>query len=61
MDMLVLKTPNRVSSIRCESEFPNSKWTPQPEGWVMLNVDAAIFAETNHMGMGMGLMTWNHN
>ena len=29
------------------------KWAPSPEGWVMVNVDAAVFAESNRMGIGL--------
>ena len=29
------------------------KWAPSPEGWVMVNVDVAVFAESNRMGIGL--------
>jgi hypothetical protein len=38
-------------SIRCESSR-NVKWTPPPPGEVMVNVDAALFADQRRMAMG---------
>jgi ribonuclease HI len=32
---------------------PTPKWSPPPEGMVMINVDAAIFSPTRQMGLGV--------
>jgi len=57
-DMVMLHYYQSFTSNRCESTSPNH-WTPPPEGWIMVNVDAAIFERENRMGLG--LVVRNHN
>lgn len=51
--MLLLHTFQPSISTRCESNLSVPKWTPPPKNWVMLNVDATIFADSKCMGMGV--------
>ena len=37
---------------RCESNRLSSKWTPPTIGWMMVNVDAAIFSDRPCIGIG---------
>ncbi|OEL33411.1 hypothetical protein BAE44_0005566 [Dichanthelium oligosanthes] len=37
----------------CECNNSISKWTPPPDGWMMANVDAAIFKDPPCIGMGV--------
>ena len=41
-----------VDPNRCDSIKPKL-WSPPPGGWVMVNVDAAIFQKANRMGLGI--------
>jgi hypothetical protein len=50
-DMVLLHCSPFVSSNRCESTRP-VQWIPPPEGWILINVDAAIFETENRMGLG---------
>jgi hypothetical protein len=58
VDMVLLHHFHSFSSKRCETT-KSFHWTPPPEGWVMINVDAAIFEGVNQMGLG--LVIRNHN
>jgi hypothetical protein len=60
VDMLLLHCFKSFSFNRCESTRPGN-WNPPSEDWIMINVDAAIFEDSNQMGMGMGLVIRNHN
>ncbi|WVZ85884.1 hypothetical protein U9M48_032742, partial [Paspalum notatum var. saurae] len=42
----------RCGFSRCDSLKPK-RWDPPPEGWVMVNVDAAVFQKLNRMGLGI--------
>jgi hypothetical protein len=46
VDMVLRHSFKSFSSNRCESTRP-SNWNPPPEGWIMINVDATIFEESN--------------
>ena len=52
VDMVLLHMFKPVPSNRCDSPR-RKKWDPPPEGWVMVNVDAAVFQRANRMGMGI--------
>jgi len=52
VDMVFLHCYQSISPKRCESTMPN-QWSPPPEGWIMINVDAAIFVDANRMGLGL--------
>jgi hypothetical protein len=61
VDMVLLHCFKFSFSNRCESTR-QSNWNPPPEGWIMINVDAAIFEDSNWMGLdlGLGLVIRNH-
>lgn len=40
-------------SHRCESDCSIPKWTSPSDGWLMINVDAAIFKSPPRMGVGL--------
>jgi ribonuclease HI len=42
-----------TTSIRRENQKLIPKWSPPPEGMVMINVDAAIFSQTSRMGISV--------
>ena len=48
--MHLFKSP---TSHRCESEYSVPKWIPPPDGWLMINVDAATFKNPPRMGVGL--------
>jgi ribonuclease HI len=52
VDMVLLHMYEPVISNRCGS-FKLKQWNPPPEGWVMVNVDAAVFQKANRMGWGI--------
>jgi hypothetical protein len=54
VDMVLLHCFKFSFSNRCESTR-QSNWNPPPEGWIMINVDATIFEDSNWMGLGLGL------
>lgn len=49
-----------IASKRCDPIRPK-KWAPPPGVWVMVNVDAAVFAESNRMGIGLVFRDHNGN
>lgn len=51
-EMIMLHSFKLNCSTRCESN-PSFKWVPPPENWVMVNVDAAVFAASKRMGVGV--------
>jgi hypothetical protein len=53
VDMILQHLYKPATLHRCESSSPSLKWTPPPEGTVMINVDAALFASSRHMGIGI--------
>ncbi|KAE8772029.1 retrotransposon unclassified [Hordeum vulgare] len=52
LNMILLHLYNNDSVQRCVSSSSH-KWIPPPEGTVLVNVDAAVFAPTRHMGAGV--------
>lgn len=50
--MVLLHTTNQPSVQRCESNC-FQKWTPPPDGWLMVNVGAAIFKDPPRAGAGV--------
>jgi hypothetical protein len=52
VDMVLLHYFHSFSSKSCETTKP-IHWTPPPEGWIMVNVDAAIFEGVNQMGFDL--------
>jgi ribonuclease HI len=52
VDMVVLHMYDPVIPNSCDSVKPKY-WSPPPEGWVMVNVDATIFQKANRMGLGI--------
>ena len=52
VDMVLLHLYNPVVPNRCDSH-KSKRWDPPHGGWVMVNVDAAIFHKTNRMGLGI--------
>jgi hypothetical protein len=51
--MILKNLYKSVPAYRCESSSPKAKWAPPPEGTVLVNVDAAIFATSRRMGAGI--------
>jgi hypothetical protein len=51
VEMIILHCFKAKPRIRCESKIP-SKWTPPPPGFMLVNVDAALFPDFNRMVMG---------
>jgi hypothetical protein len=58
VDMVLLHCFKFSFSNRCESTR-QSNWNPPPEGWIMINVDVAIFEDSSRMGLS--LVFRNHN
>uniref|UniRef100_A0A0A9H5A6 RNase H type-1 domain-containing protein n=1 Tax=Arundo donax TaxID=35708 RepID=A0A0A9H5A6_ARUDO len=58
MALLHLHTPKE--SKRCDPTKPK-RWDPLLEGWVMINVDATVFVETNQVGIGLVIRDYNGN
>jgi hypothetical protein len=56
-DMFLLHGKRSLYSSKCEFTRPKF-WTPPPEDWIMINVDAAVFEAKNCMGIG--LVARNH-
>ena len=52
VQMALLHLFKPPTSHRCESDCSIPKWTPPPDGWLMINVDAAIFKSPPRMGVG---------
>ena len=50
--MVLLHMYEPVLPNRCDFLKPKH-WDPPPVGWVMMNVDAALFPKTNRMGLGI--------
>ena len=42
-----------TTSTRRENQVPIQKWSPPPEGSVLINIDAAIFSQSQRMGIGV--------
>ena len=55
--MVLLHMYEPVLPNRCDFLKPKH-WDPPPVGWVMMNVDAALFPKTNRMGLG--IVSRNH-
>ena len=53
LHMILLHLYNKESVHRCVSSSLSRKWMPSAEGSMLVNVDAAIFASTRHMGAGV--------
>uniref|UniRef100_A0A0A9G2Q1 RNase H type-1 domain-containing protein n=1 Tax=Arundo donax TaxID=35708 RepID=A0A0A9G2Q1_ARUDO len=51
--MVLLHSKKQPTSHRCESNRSDSKWIPPPDGWVMVNVDAAMFKDPPNAGVGI--------
>jgi hypothetical protein len=58
VDMVLLHCFKFSFSNICESTR-QSNWNPPPEGWIMINVDVAIFEDSSRMGLS--LVFRNHN
>ena len=52
VDMVLLHMYDPSVSNRCDS-FKPKLWDPPSEGWVLMNVDAAIFQKANRMGLSI--------
>jgi hypothetical protein len=53
IEMILNNLYKTAPTYRCESSSSRAKWTPPPEGTVLINVDAAIFATSRRMGAGV--------
>lgn len=53
VEMIMQFTFKSKTSNRCESFVSLPKWTPPPEGLVMINVDAAFLSDSGQMGAGV--------
>ncbi|CAN6249391.1 unnamed protein product [Urochloa humidicola] len=53
VEMILLHAFKPLTNHRCESNNIISRWTPPPDGWMMANVDAAIFSDPPCVGMGV--------
>jgi hypothetical protein len=53
VQMVLLYLFKPPTSHRCESEYSIPKWIPPPDGWLMINVDAATFKQPPQMGVGI--------
>jgi hypothetical protein len=59
IEMILNNLYKTAPTYRCESSSSRAKWTPPPEGTVLINVDAAIFATSRRMGAGV--VAHNHD
>ena len=57
--MIALHLYKPTAYHRCETNSSVLKWSPPPEGMVAINVDAAIFATSCRMGMGIVIRDHN--
>jgi hypothetical protein len=53
VEMILLHLFKPPKDHRCESNRLSSKWTPPPIGWMMINVDAAVFSDSPCIGIGV--------
>jgi len=37
---------------------PKRMGAPQPEGWIIVNVDPVVFAKSHECGVGAGMTQW---
>ena len=51
-EMFMLHTTKQPTTQRCESNCSVPRWTPPPIGWLMVNVDAAVFKNPPRIGVG---------
>ena len=42
-----------TGSNRRETFTSTQKWSPPPEGWLLINVDAAVFSHSGRVGYGV--------
>jgi hypothetical protein len=59
IDMICTHLYKPKTASRRESSTSTPKWIPPPAGFLLVNVDAAIFASTRQMGVGV--VTRDHN
>ena len=52
IEMVLMHSIKESAPHRCESNCLAPKWTPPPDGWLMLNVDAATFKDPSRIGIG---------
>uniref|UniRef100_A0A0A8XVJ3 Reverse transcriptase zinc-binding domain-containing protein n=1 Tax=Arundo donax TaxID=35708 RepID=A0A0A8XVJ3_ARUDO len=57
-DMVLMHLYESAISNRCDPPHPK-RWAPPREGWVMVNVDAAVFAKPDRMGIGIVIRDHN--
>lgn len=53
IEFMNLCNDNPPNSYRRETSTSTQKWSPPPEGWLMINVDAAIFSHSGRAGYGV--------
>ena len=53
IDFIMSNIFRMKGSIRRENQVLIQKWSPPPEGSVMINIDAAVFSQTQRMGIGV--------
>jgi hypothetical protein len=53
IDFILLNNFSSSSSTRRENQTSVQKWSPPPEGFVLVNVDAAVFSQSQRMGVGI--------
>jgi ribonuclease HI len=53
LNMIFVHLYKPVSDHRCVPSSSSHKWVPPPEGTVLVNVDAAVFAPSRCMGAGV--------
>jgi ribonuclease HI len=59
IQMIAMHLYKPTSIHRCETTSSVLRWSPPPEGTVTVNVDAAIFASSRRMGMGVVIRDHN--
>jgi ribonuclease HI len=53
VDFILLNNFSTPRSTRRENQTSMQKWSPPPEGSVLVNVDAAVFSQSQRMGVGI--------
>ena len=53
VEFIIMHSFSSTTSIRRETLKSNQKWSPPPDGSVLINVDAAIFSQSARAGFGV--------
>jgi hypothetical protein len=59
VEMIELHVFSPYPSTRCDTIYSPVRWSPPPEGTVLINVDAALFSPSRRMGIGVVIRDHN--